>query len=162
MRLICLDDDRHCGALWRTCRSLHADKPKFNKHLAVVEVNEQQNHQLSVAVRANPSVDNLVISRVKETTATANAAKSALNDLIDDLENSSWLLEPIPVLWSSRISADTISLHIHNATVPDAGLYLARVSNTLGDSLFFIRLHVKSTFFCFNCRAAPLPALSLY
>ena len=123
-----------------------------------MEVSEQQSHQLSEPVRANPFVDNLVFSRVKETTpsynrslAATDSAKSALNDLIDDFENISWLLEPIPSRWSWSLSHDAISLHIHNASLLDAGLYVARVSNTLGDSLFFMRLHVKSTFFCFNC-----------
>ena len=153
MRLICLD-----YAHIHDIRDVtYADKPKFNKHVTVVEVSEHQSHQLSVAVSANPFVDNLVFSRVKETTpsynrslAAADSAKNALNDLIDDFENISWLLEPISVRWSWSLSEDTISLHIHNATLHDAGLYVARVSNTLGDSLFFTRLHVKSRFFCFN------------
>lgn len=106
-------------------------------------------------VHANPPADNLVFSRVKETTPPSYSnrslisradqpAKGALNDLIDDLENISWLLEPVPAHWSWSLSGDTVSVHIHNATLYDAGLYVARVSNTLGDSLFFVRLLIKS------------------
>lgn len=136
---------------------MYADKPKFNSHIVVVEVSEQASHKLSVPVRANPFVDNLVFSRVKETTpnythslaatdstASANSA-SRVNDLIDDFENISWLVESVPSRWTFSLSLETISLHIDNATISDGGLYMARVSNTLGDSLFFLRLHVKST-----------------
>ena len=135
----------------------HADKPKFNNYVNLVQVNEQQSHQLSVAVRANPFVDNLVFSRVKETSPNYNRTvskeeivKSALNDLIDDYQNNTWLLEPIPSHWSWTFSRDIVSLNIQNATVLDEGLYVARVSNTLGESLFFTHLLVKCTFFlCF-------------
>lgn len=121
-----------------------------------MQVNEQQSRQLSVTVRANPFVDNLVFSRVKETTPNYNGTvskedfvKSALNHLIDEYQNISWLLEPVPPHWSWTLSRDNIALNVHNASPADAGLYVARVSNTLGDSLFFTRLFVKSTFLCF-------------
>lgn len=127
----------------------------------MVEVSEQASQKLSVPVRANPFVDNLVFSRVKETTPnytrrlaatdTASATSaSRVNALIDDFENISWLVESVPSRWTFSLSLETISLHIDNATITDGGLYMARVSNTLGDSLFFLRLHVKSTSLRFN------------
>jgi len=136
----------------------HADKPKFNNYVNVVQVQQHQSHQLKMMVRSNPSADNLAFSRVKETItrnnrslAKVDSVESALSELIDDLEKVSWLLEPVPAHWSWSLVRDTISVHIHNASLHDAGLYVARVSNTLGDSLAFIRLLIKSKFHRFNC-----------
>lgn len=118
-----------------------ADKPKFNNNVNYVEVNEQQDYEHSVLVRANPFVDNLVFSRVKETT---NGSSTVAQDPIYEFENISWLFEPIPSHWSWSLSRDNeIVYRIVNASTRDTGLYVARVSNSLGDSLLFIRLLVK-------------------
>lgn len=143
--------------------AFYADKPKFNKNVNYVEVNEQQSYEHNVVVHANPFADNLLFSRVKETTANITGShqstgllfakqlgSGALNtplDPIQDFGNISWMFEPIPTHWScSLLNNKEIVLRIVNASVHDAGLYVARVSNTLGDSLLLIRVIVKSEY----------------
>lgn len=138
------------------------DKPKFNNYINFIQLDEHESRQLDVMVRANPSVDNLVFNRVKETTSQSASRTNVtqyqqrvtiLDDLIDDYANISWMVEPMPTHWSFILTGDQIRLNIVNVTAIDSGLYMARVSNTLGDSVFFTRIHVKSkhTSYLFIC-----------
>ncbi|KAI2806235.1 heterophilic cell-cell adhesion via plasma membrane cell adhesion molecule [Blomia tropicalis] len=147
------DDGSELTCLARNNLISDHDKPKFNNYINFIQLDEHESRQLDVMVRANPSVDNLVFNRVKETTSQSASRTNVtqyqqrvtiLDDLIDDYANISWMVEPMPTHWSFILTGDQIRLNIVNVTAIDSGLYMARVSNTLGDSVFFTRIHVKT------------------
>lgn len=127
-----------------------------------MELNEHDSAHLSVNAYSNPDVESVVFSRLLQKAAAAaiswkgvnlenlfgaaEGSEHVLSSLIDGIPNPSWLLAPVPAHWSWNVVSNVIFVNIHNATIADDGLYVARVGNTLGVSSFAIRLSIKSEF----------------
>lgn len=141
------------------CYNTHnkTDKPKFSKSITTIELNEYDSAHLSLNVYSNPAVEKVVFNRLQKAISSKGANlenvfvneeeyANVLGNLIDGMSNPSWLLVPVPSHWSWNVVSNVIFVNIHNATISDDGLYVARVSNTLGTSSLAIRLSIKSEF----------------
>jgi len=114
-----------------------------------------------VAIQSNPEVDHFELGKLSPPLAERLESRyfpagtysddddSATPLIIDELADELFPAgERLPAHWTARLApkANDFALHMRNASPADAGLYLARVSNSAGHGLWLCRVIVNSKF----------------
>ncbi|KAH9521583.1 plasma membrane cell adhesion molecule [Dermatophagoides farinae] len=138
------------------------NKPKFLKTIETIELNERENFQLQILLRSNPISNSIRMNRIMRKISTSKHDDADNNLQLDRLlianqrsdfllENLKWeniqdYLELIPSQWHWQLSVDnhSILIDMYNVTRNDYGLYVLRAENSIGYSLMFIRLFIRT------------------
>ncbi|KAH9422465.1 hypothetical protein DERP_003141 [Dermatophagoides pteronyssinus] len=152
------DDQTQLSCIANNPMITNHDKPKFLKISETIELNEWENFQLKILLYSNPSTDSIRMDRIEkmnDNTILDRILISIQPDIL--LNNLKWenivdYLKPIPLEWHSKLSSSSLSnnhssiitLDMINVTRNDYGLYVLRTENSVGYSLMFIRLFIRS------------------